>query len=285
MWKEYKAVEQTKIKSLYSLFEAEYAENYSFSGEVHNFWECFLIRKGGACVSADGRVYNLKENELIFHKPMELHKFYINSKNGAKLFIFSFSTESEAVNYFKNKVFRLKELQKLIVDNLLGYIHSEIKKTDIPENINLMGRYIYPFENSAIYAQMITSYLTQLLLSLYEKEPIYSVSDNPEAIIFQEAAGLMQNNICLPLTIDEIAKHCNISISGLKRIFHKYAGMSVHKYFVRLRVKTAADLLKEGCTVTEAAEKMGFGSQAYFSAVFKRETGICAADFKKNPLF
>ena len=58
--------------------------------------------------------------------------------------------------------------------------------------------------------------------------------------------------------------------------------MGVHKYYTKLRIKTSAELLRDGDNVTDVAEKLGFGTQCYFSAVFKRETGISPTEFKRN---
>jgi AraC-like DNA-binding protein len=49
--------------------------------------------------------------------------------------------------------------------------------------------------------------------------------------------------------------------------------MSVHKYFLTLKIKTATVLLKGGMSVSEVSDTLGFSSQGYFSATYKRETG------------
>ena len=72
--------------------------------------------------------------------------------------------------------------------------------------------------------------------------------------------------------------------SNLKKylicIFDKYAGMGVHKYLLKLKIKAAMELLADGNGVAVVAEKVGFGSQSYFSKAFKRETGQNPTDFK-----
>ena len=41
---------------------------------------------------------------------------------------------------------------------------------------------------------------------------------------------------------------------------------------MKLKMQAATELLKNGNSVTETAEKLGFSSQAYFSLSYKRET-------------
>ena len=54
-----------KITTFYSFFCRHYENTYRFLGETHNFWECVLVRKGEISVSADERIYHLKENEMM----------------------------------------------------------------------------------------------------------------------------------------------------------------------------------------------------------------------------
>ena len=75
----------------------------------------------------------------------------------------------------------------------------------------------------------------------------------------------------------DIAEFCNVSQSWLKRIFERFAGVGIHKYFLQMKMSKAAELLQEGVSVTETAERLGFSSQAYFSAAFRRETGSAAS--------
>ena len=68
----------------------------------------------------------------------------------------------------------------------------------------------------------------------------------------------------------------------LKRVFSKFAGMSVHKYFLNLKLNAALKLLQSGKTVTEVTETLNFSSQSYFSSAFKRETGKLPSEFKNS---
>lgn len=83
-------------------------------------------------------------------------------------------------------------------------------------------------------------------------------------------------------TVKDIAKHCNISEASLKRIFDKYAGISVHKYLLKLKINKAKNMLQDGVQIVIIAERFGFASQSYFSKAFKRETGFTPINFAKQ---
>ena len=84
-------IEQIHITSMHSLFKIHYECGFEFPGETHDFWECLYILDGELCVSADERIYNMSQGELIFHKPLEFHKFIVNNPKGATVLTFSFS--------------------------------------------------------------------------------------------------------------------------------------------------------------------------------------------------
>ena len=66
---------------MYSLFMPSYTHEFNFAGESHNFWETLYVLDGSVCVSANEKVYNLSEGDIVFHEPLELHKFYTTSPN------------------------------------------------------------------------------------------------------------------------------------------------------------------------------------------------------------
>lgn len=280
IWLSCNVKEQLHIEKFYSFFEVHYENGYNFPGESHNFWECLYVLDGSACVSGDERVYNLVQGEIIFHKPLEFHKFYIDNRDGATLLIFSFSLEGGLSGYLQNKVFLLSDEQKSIVSSMLGYMRQ---KAGSPQGdaINYQ-HYLSAFESIPTYSQMLATYIYQLLLSLTDDGSISRASSAPDAISFSKAVNYMNSHICGQPSVDEIAGFCNISAASLKRIFYKYAGIGVHKYFLKLKIKAAMELLEYGYSVTEVSEKLEFSSQAYFSAAFKRETGRNPSSRKRS---
>ena len=277
IWRAFPVKEQIHISDIYSLFQTHYEKGYEFAGETHNFWEYLYVMEGEVCVSADERVYNLNAGEIIFHKPLELHKFIVNSMDGARVLIVSFSAEGSLTGWLRDKVFTLSEMQKSLINAMLTYIHSKGACGDVSQK---EYRYLLPYEHLTSYMQMIVTYLYQLFLTLAEEGRISAVSSASDALIFGKAIGYLNSNLERQPTIQEIARFCNVSEASLKRIFDKYAGMGVHKYLLKLKIKAAMELLADGVGVAVVAEKVGFGSQSYFSKAFKRETGQNPTDFK-----
>lgn len=265
----YKINEYVKIPEMFSLFRQHFNSDYSFGGEYHNFWECVYVINGSICASGDERVYSLNAGDIIFHKPMELHKFHISSPHGASLFIFSFSLGGDACNVLANRVFCLSEKQKSVLHSLLDYLTKNTLSTNAA-----FTDYIPHLYSSPTYSQAVSAHLCGLFLMLCENGSSAPVLTTSDAVIFGNAVTFLQKHICEPLSVDEIAQACCVSDTGLKRIFSKYAGMGVHKYFMQMKINKASSLLKDGMNVTEVAEALGFSEQSYFSKVYKKQTGF-----------
>lgn len=262
------------------MFKKHYKSNFRFIGEAHDFWECLYVIDGDVQVSGDERVYTLSEGDIIFHKPMELHKFSVTNEKGATLFIFSFSLDGILKDYFKNAVFSLNREQQGIISELIHYMESKTEDYKTQNEHHVFYRFLSPSENSDIYLQRVVYYLYQLFLALAEKGITTRTISTPETSLFEEAVRFMQINVTENLTVNDIAKHCGVSQSGLKRTFSKFAGLSIHKYFLNLKLNAAISLLQSGNTVSEVTEALNFSSQSYFSAAFKREIGSSPSKFK-----
>ena len=269
----HKVEHQVNIDGIYSLFKVHYKNGFHFPGEAHDFWEFLYVIKGSVCITADERVYDLSEGEIIFHKPLEMHKISVEQDKGATLLIVSFDLTGTLTQYLEDKVFHLTEEQQQILTAMLRYIRTQVKEHEIPENTPHYQQFLLPAKNSPLYLQRVITYLYQLLLSLGDDGSVAGTLSTKDALSFRKAVQYMTEHISEQPSVCEIANACNISESGLKRIFAKYAGLSVHKYFLKLKFKAATELLQSGMNINEVADKLNFSSQSYFSVSFKREIG------------
>ena len=301
VWVAHPVKPQIQLPAFYSLFEVHYDRGYEFPGESHNFWECLYVKEGEVCVSGDERVYDLGRGSIIFHKPLELHKFIVTGERGADLFIFSFSAEGPLTGWLSENVFALTQFQQVLLWKLYALARQSAGTggdtgsggaARAGHNTRTGGaagsgggvrtsgkaggyyRYLEPFDRLPAYSQTVASFLELFMLSLAETGSVSSVSSDPEAILFSRAVNYLNSNIHRQPSVPETARFCGVSESGLKRLFDKYAGISVHKYLLKLKIKAAVQLLESGQTVSRTAQELGFNTQSYFSRAFKRETGL-----------
>ena len=278
IWPTYDNKRFISIVCFISAFEKHLGRNFVFSGEMHDFWEMLYVIKGNVCVSADERVYELKENDIIFHKPMELHKFHSSCES--VIFVMSFKLNGELTSELCDRTQSLNENQKNNLMNLINLFKNNRVDAD-----DLYYEFIGAFDNKPLLINQAACATELFLLSVCEdKASLITASENIDAKIFKNTVIQMEKNITESFSVQDFADLQNVSVSYLKKIFSKYAGIGVHKYFIRTKITYACKLLKDGKNIYEIADILSFSSPNYFCLAFKRETGKTPSQFKAEKI-
>ena len=112
-----------------------------------------------------------------------------------------------------------------------------------------------------------------------------NIPDNSETKIYTDALRHIDAHTADSLTVDRLARLCNVSSTYLKKLFRKYNGLGIHRYITKNKISLARKMLAEGKPVSSIAEELGFSSSNYFSTVFKREMGISPLEYKSGDFF
>ena len=272
-WNSYEVKEKVKIERLYSLFKRHYNKGHRFLGEMHDFWEVVYVIDGEVIISADENVHDFKSGDIIFHKPLELHKFNVVGDEGATLLIFSFDMSGELCKKMERQAFHLDKYERSIIKNFLNFLELEQEKYPETKGNITYSDFHSVYSQDDVFLQMASVYISSIILSLASGANTLAKTKTHETELFRRALIIMNERVAEQLSVKELADLLNVSESSLKRLFDKYAGMSVHKYFLSLKIKTATIMLKGGMSVNEVSDALGFSSQGYFSSTYKRETG------------
>jgi len=85
------------------------------------------------------------------------------------------------------------------------------------------------------------------------------------------------------LTLSEVAKAVHSSEFHLARLFRREAGVPIHRYLNRLRLRAAIERLAEGeQDLTGLALDLGFSSHSHFSDSFRREFNVSPRGIRKQ---
>lgn len=83
------------------------------------------------------------------------------------------------------------------------------------------------------------------------------------------------------LTVKQVADLFFYNEKYLSGLFLKKTGERFSRYLNGMRVRHAAQRIKEGASIAEAAAQSGFADPFYFSKVFKRITGTTPGEYAK----
>jgi len=90
---------------------------------------------------------------------------------------------------------------------------------------------------------------------------------------------LHQNFSDPQLSVSEIARRLSVSQSTLSRITMRIANLTPLDYIQRLRMEKAKELLKQGMSVSQAAEEVGCTNAAALRRIFKKFENTTPADY------
>lgn len=100
--------------------------------------------------------------------------------------------------------------------------------------------------------------------------------------VIKEGLKFLENNLSSDVSVEFLASLCAVSEGSFRRSFVAHTGVSPVEYRNRLRIRRAAELLKGGMTVSEAAEQVGISDFKYFGKLFKRYIGLSPREFKAS---
>ncbi|MEW5743935.1 MAG: DNA-binding response regulator [Nitrospirota bacterium] len=84
-----------------------------------------------------------------------------------------------------------------------------------------------------------------------------------------------------PLGLAEACRLASLSKTYFSYFFKRVAGCSLKSYHNKIRIQKAEDIIKhQGVSVKKAAELVGYNDSNYFSALFKKETGLSPKQFQ-----
>lgn len=247
------------VDAVVTSFDVVHPAGFYFAGEMHDFWEAVCVIDGSANATADERIYKLGAGDLLFHEPMEYHRIWADGGEH-RVAVFSFTAHGEAMEFFKERLLKLTPRQTDEFIRIGRMLSSVIDGCSDAES------------------NMAKSALESFLLSLYVRGESVPHGDN-EGGEFSSIVGVMRENISSSLTVSDIARKCNMSVSTLKKKFAVYSDTGVMKYFNGMKIRRAIDLLQNGDSIKEVASALGFSSINYFHTVFKRETGMTPINY------
>jgi AraC family transcriptional regulator len=94
---------------------------------------------------------------------------------------------------------------------------------------------------------------------------------------------LLESRLAEPLPLAAMAAVAGLSVSQFSRQFKARIGVAPHQYLLRLRVETAARLLRSGgLPIAEVADRCGFSHQEHLTRVMRAQLGTTPAALRRD---
>jgi AraC-like DNA-binding protein len=230
------------------------------------------LRRGDVFVVSDGRLHGYEQpRDLrianVLYEParlrMPLHD--ITSLPGYHA-LFALEPSYRERRGYDGRL-RLAPGALLRAEELLGELERELEHREAGHR----------FVSTALFMRLVAH-----LARSYESSPPAGSSEG----VLRLAAALsrIERDYAQPLTVESIGKTAGMSRRHFQRVFRDVMGGSPIDYLIRLRVRSAVDLLtaEPAEPVTRIAYRVGFSDPNYFSRAFRRHMGISPAEYRRR---
>ena len=131
------------------------------------------------------------------------------------------------------------------------------------------------------YRVQAISITNKLILAFIKNYVLDNISNEAKKI--QPALKLIEKNWNKELSLEILAKECNLSVSHFRHLFTKTLNTSPMEYRDSLRLLYAKDyLMLEVYSIKEIANFCGFEDVNYFNRFFKKHIGVTPSKYLKN---
>ena len=248
------------ILNLFSAHNFSWTGKFYFSGESHKYHEAVYVLDGEVSVSEDDRIYHLQKGSLIVHAPYEFHR--ISTDSGARVLIFSFESDELFPSGLYDGFFALPIEEErefcALFDKIYTFYH-ESGEEDFKSDVSLEIACALP----AFFLSLIATH-----------KPHQSSVRSRSEEEYRKLVETMMNSVCENLSLEDIAAKNHTSVSYVKHLFHRYAGVGAKSYYSSLRLREIIKLLEKDVPVAEVARQLNFSSPEYLSLFFKKHMGV-----------
>ena len=108
----------------------------------------------------------------------------------------------------------------------------------------------------------------------------FSDKEHRDELRIKKTLLFIENNYAEKITIDDIAKSADMSVSTCLRLYRTALGTTPVNYLVKYRLKKAAEMLSENDKpISEISYDCGFNEPGYFNKCFRKEYGVTPTDY------
>lgn len=270
------------INEPYELFYKNSSTAFPVGAHTHNKAEIYLTLSDLPDALLNDTVSSIPKGTLILIPPFCVHQLYHEKNVRYERYILNLDTEwLETVLCGKQAL-----------TERLSYSATPLVMTLSKEQLSALTKAMHKVL-PVIGERSIKSTAELLtLLSILEcaVQDIDNITSNPIMIITKsqktvnDIIAYINNHLEETITLSDIEEHFYLNKDYLSRLFVKHTHTSIGRYISIQRIAKAQEYLREGLTVQQVSESLGFSSYAYFFKVFQKMTGISPSQYRSNSL-
>jgi AraC-like DNA-binding protein len=246
--------------------------NFHYRKRLHGIDQNILIYcvEGSGWAQIENNKYNIAAGDFFIVPPKVAHSYAANEDHPWTIYWIHFKGNT-------SDLMALAITEKL--KSFKGAVNYSHKRIELFEEIYTNLERGYSHDN-IFYANMC---LWHFIASFTFDSKFNFIATEAGNDIAGKAIDFMQKHLNKPLTLSEIAKKINLSVSHFAAIFNKKTGFGPIEYFNHLKIQKACQYLQfTHDRINEISNQLGIEDSYYFSRLFKKIMGISPIEYRKR---
>ncbi|MCF7802623.1 MAG: AraC family transcriptional regulator [Candidatus Marinimicrobia bacterium] len=245
---------------------------------THDFYEVFLITRGGVKHMINSEERQLEEGDLVFIRPEDMH--YYSPENGRQCELinlaFSKEVQGQLFDFLGESVDKANLMEsKFPYCVSLEDVEKEVLTRKL-ENLNTLSR-----ERTSKIKGYFRALLVDIFVEYFQQESEEEHANIPEWL--ERLISKLSEKENFIRGIDALYEMSPHTPEHLARVFRKFFGVTPTQYINNLRLNYAANKLSFSTeSITEIAMDCGFNNLSHFYHLFKNEYQMSPGDFRKG---
>lgn len=274
---------QINVSRIANLQYFEFNDAFHSIQDRHNFCELLYVDKGSLSIFAENYSGILAENQMIIHRPNELHSLATSDTIAPNVIIIGFECSSESLIPFSRQPVCLSSDQTRALARIMQEGMSIYEPPyDVPNTGYMPKRAEYPFGADQLIKIGLEAFLISLVRSLQS-----NISEASQRTVadgnIQSVHQYITENFRTKITLANLCFLFGMNKTSLCRSFKAAYGTTILDYINTLRIREAKSYLQQGMfSITEISDMLGFSSVHYFCRLFKQQTGRSPTEYSKS---
>ena len=245
----------------------------SYSPHSHQEWSIGAILDGKSEFVCADRLHGVERGALVMMNPDVVHACNPRQDSPWAYYMMHLDKMWLASLLFSYGIRKTQNWQDTLSDTLLS---AALYQSFVEMCGCLMSGDLSSAEKKHRLEVVLVRLLTQL-----EFENSESTTALPTNNLYQVAHYL--NQYCLQDTsIEQISAEFGFSTGYLVRAFKRHFNMTPHAYRLNRRIQLGQQALKQGHTIADVAQTVGFSDQAHFHRVFKQRVAATPDQYRRS---
>lgn len=266
----YTASEQTKQTFFYPLCAGHYYCSSKYMVQRNNYDSFLLIfvKKGGGYLQLGDKRHPFHAEDIVLVDCYEPHEYATTRESELIWVHFDGATSREYVSSIL-----ASSGPVCSVKNLLSF------EKDLNRLILMIS------SSTAVNDALCSYYLVKILTDILVSFPKHRTAETAPGIM-EDIISYITNNICSPLSLEDLSGRAGLSPFYFTRVFKKETGHTPHEYIILSRINIAKFYLKStSYTIKEICFNSGFSSESSFCSTFRRVCGLTPSEYREDRNF